>query len=69
MFSTATDDFRDNADHRGAAEFTSVLLCQLLLNAITMNDTILTLATATLTNLHMLDFLDTVVLGDEGGVW
>lgn len=24
---------------------------------------------ATVTNLHMLDFLDTVVLGDEGGVW
>lgn len=21
------------------------------------------------TNLHMLDFLDTVVLGEEGGVW
>ena len=26
-------------------------------------------AVAMVTNLHMLDFLDTVVLGDEGGVW
>lgn len=26
-------------------------------------------STAMVTNLHMLDFLDTVVLGDEGGVW
>lgn len=26
-------------------------------------------APAWATHLHMLDFLDTVVLGDEGGVW